>query len=229
HLLLDHDRTMTHPAIPLQIRGGEGFALFMVLPLTLVVGALAVSAVSMLGNARIINIQSEKQGGMENAALSGAEMARGLVNRRPALYPDSGYRQLPGDSLPMADAFGNPLTGFTRRVYVGPSGVATGQYGIFGSIVSVVQDPSGSRAIFRREMAQESFAKSAYFTDLETDPSGSPSYFAPGDQLFGPVHSNDRIQIYNAANGPIFHGSVTTARNVVNANRARFRQGYDEG
>ena len=46
----------------------------------------------------------------------------------------------------------------------------------------------------------------------------------PGDQLFGPVHSNDRIQIYNAANGAVFHGAVTTARTVVNAHRASFRR-----
>ncbi|HEX6924214.1 MAG TPA: DUF4900 domain-containing protein [Longimicrobiaceae bacterium] len=220
---------MIEPLIPRRIRGEEGFALFMVLLLALLVAALSVSAVSMLGNARIINLQAEKQAQMEYAAFSGAEMARALINRRPQLYPDSGFRELPSDSLPLTDASGRRLTGFTRRVYVGPTGVATGQYGIFGSIVSVVEDPRGNRAIFRREMAQESFSKFAYFTDLETDPSGDPIYFAPGDQLFGPVHSNDRIRIYDAPNGPIFHGSVTTARDIVNANRARFRQGYEEG
>ena len=220
---------MSNATIFKPVRGEQGFALFMVLLLTLVVGALSMSALTMLGNARIINIQAEKQVGMENASLSGAELARALVNRRPWLYPDSGYRELPVDSLPMEDADGDPLVGFSRSVYVGPSGVATGQYGIFGSVVSVVEDPRGNRSIFRREMAQESFAKFAYFTDTETDPSGDPIYFAPGDQLFGPVHSNDRIQIYNASNGPIFHGPVTTARNVQNAHRARFRQGYDEG
>ena len=207
----------------------EGFALFMVLLLTLVVGAISMSAISLMGNARLINIQGERQMRMEYAAIAGAEMARGLVNRRPALFPDSGYLELPRDSVPLRDAYGRPIPGFTRRVYVGPSGVATGQYGIFGSIVSVVEDPAGSRSIFRREMTQESFAKFAYFTNKETDPTGTPIYFAPGDQLFGPVHSNDRMRIYNAANGPVFHGPVTTARNVEDAHRAQFRQGYDEG
>ena len=46
------------------VRGEQGFALFMVLLLTLVVGALSMSALTMLGNARIINIQAEKQVGM---------------------------------------------------------------------------------------------------------------------------------------------------------------------
>lgn len=207
----------------------EGFALFMVLLLTLVVGALSMSAISLMGNARLINLQGEQQMRMEYASIAGAEMARGLVNRRPVLFPDSGVRELPRDSLPLRDAYGRPIANLSRRVYVGPTGVATGQYGIFGSIVSVVEDPAGSRSIFRREMTQESFAKFAYFTDKETDPSGNPIYFAPGDQLFGPVHSNDRLRIYNAANGPVFHGTVTTARNVIDANRATFRQGYEEG
>lgn len=212
-----------------RLRNEEGFALFMVLLLALVVGALSMSAVSLMGNARLINVQGERQMRMEQAAISGAEMARGLVNRRPALFPDSGYRQLPSDSLPLRDAFGGSIQGITRRVYAGPSGVATGQYGIFGSLVSVVEDAAGSQSIFRREMAQESFAKFAYFTDKETDTSGGPIWFAPGDQLFGPVHSNDHLRIYNAANGTVFHGQVTTARSVENAHRASFRQGYETG
>ena len=211
------------------VRNEEGFALFMVLLLALVVGALSMSAVSLMGNARLINLQGERQMRMEQAAISGAEMARGLVNRRPALFPDSGYRQLPSDSLPLRDAYGSPIPGITRQIYAGPSGVATGQYGIFGSLVSVVEDAAGSRSIFRREMAQESFAKFAYFTDKESDVSGNPIWFAPGDQLFGPVHSNDHLRIYNAANGTVFHGPVTTARSVENAHRASFRQGYDTG
>jgi hypothetical protein len=211
------------------VRGDEGFALFMVLLVMLVVGALSMSAITMFSNATLINIQADKQVRMENAALSGAEMARALVNRRSALYPDSGYLELPADSLPLEDAAGDPLTGMTRTVYVGPSGVPTGQFGVFGSVVSVVQDPRGNRSIFRREMAQESFAKFAYFTDTETNASGNPIYFAPGDQLFGPVHSNDVIRIYDAANGPIFHGPVTTSLSILNANRASFRQGFDLG
>ena len=46
--------------------------------------------------------------------------------------------------------------------------------GVFGNIVSVVEDAQGNRSIFRREMVQESFAKYAYFTDKETNAAGSP-------------------------------------------------------
>ena len=54
----------------------EGFALFMVLLLTLVVGAISMSAVSLMGNARLINLQGERQMRMEYASIAGAEMAR---------------------------------------------------------------------------------------------------------------------------------------------------------
>src|SRR5690606_31801779 len=45
----------------------EGFALFMVLLLTLVVGAISMSAISLMGNARLINLQGERQMRMEYA------------------------------------------------------------------------------------------------------------------------------------------------------------------
>ena len=65
-----------------------------------------------------------------------------------------------------------------------------GQYGVFGSIVSIAQDPQGNRVIRRGEVFQESFSKYAYFTTIE----GS-IVFANGDQIQGPVHSNDNITI----------------------------------
>src|SRR5690606_23530364 len=67
--------SMTLKNAPRHHRGDEGFALFMVLLLTLVVGALAMSAISMFGNARLINVQADKQARMEYAALSGTEIA----------------------------------------------------------------------------------------------------------------------------------------------------------
>lgn len=207
----------------------RGFALLLVLLLSMIVGALALSAVAVFGNASLINVHAETQAEMEAIAIAGTELGRALVNRTPALYPDSGFVELPAERLTLTDAEGRPLTGYTRRIYAGPTGVATGQFGVFGSIVSIVEDGRGNRTIFRREMVQESFAKFAYFTDHETTVSNTAIYFAPGDQLFGPVHSNDLIRIMNAANGPIFHGTVTTHRYVENANRGQFRQGRQEG
>jgi hypothetical protein len=209
--------------------GEGGFALLLVLLLTMVVGALALSAVSLVGNASLINAHAERQAEMEAASVAGTELGRALVNRRTALYPEAGYVQLPSDSMGFVDALGRPITGYTRSVFAGPTGVATGQFGVFGSIVSVVEDASGAKSIFRREMVQESFAKYAYFTDRETMPNGTAIYFAPGDQLFGPVHSNDYIRIMQASGGPVFHGPVTTHRSVIDAHRAQFRQGMEQG
>jgi hypothetical protein len=207
----------------------RGFALLLVLLLTMVVGALALSAVSLAGNASLVNAHAERQAKMEAASMAGTELGRALVNRSTALYPETGYVVLPADSMTFQDALGHPITGFARTVYAGPSGVPTGQFGVFGSVVSVVEDAHGTRSIFRREMVQESFAKYAYFTDKETTISNSPIYFAPGDQLFGPVHSNDYIRIMQTSGGPVFHGPVTTHRKVVDAHRAQFRQGKQEG
>lgn len=207
----------------------QGFALLLVLLLAMVVGALAMSAITMFGNARIVSILAEQEAEMEEASIAGTELARALINRSPDLFPDDGYTELPGDSVEVRDARGQPATGYTHRIYAGPSGVATGQFGVFGSVVSVVEDDRGNGKIFRREMVQESFAKFAYFTDKETSQSGSPIYFAPGDQLFGPVHSNDQIRIMNSGSGPVFHGPVTTHETIQNKNRATFREGYTEG
>lgn len=209
-------------------RDARGFALLLVLLLAMVVGVLALSAITLHGNASLINLHAERQAEMEAVALAGTELGRALVNRSPALYPQSGFALLPAADLSLQDAQGRPITGYTRRVYAGPTGVATGQFGVFGSVVSVVEDVNGNRSIFRREMVQESFAKFAYFTNHETLPNGTPIYFAPGDQLFGPVHSNDVIQIMNVTGGPVFHGPVTTHRTITNANRAQFRQGNEQ-
>ena len=206
----------------------QGFAFLLVLLLTMAMGVMSVAAITLVGNASLIASSSHQQVVMEDAAASGLELGRALLNTRPGLFPDAGYRELPTDALEPRDALGQPIPGIQRRVYAGPSGIATGQYGVFGSVVSVVEDGAGNRVVRRLEMAQESFAKYAYFTDRETSPTGGAIYFAPGDQLFGPVHSNDVIRIMQASGGPVFHGPVTTAKTVQDAWRAQFKQGRQE-
>jgi hypothetical protein len=121
----------------------------------------------------------------------------------------------------VTDAAGNPLTNIRRSLYVGPTGVSTGQYGVFGSVVSVAMDANGDKIIRRAEIVQESFAKFAYFTDVE----GSIS-FGGGDALFGPVHSNDDINILSS--GASFYGPVTTGGQITNRNYGSYYQGYTE-
>jgi cytoskeletal protein CcmA (bactofilin family) len=100
-----------------------------------------------------------------------------------------------------------PIPNVSRWLYVGPSGVTTGQYGVFGSVVAVTQDAQGDRVIRRNDIFQESFSKYAYFTTVEGN-----ILFANGDQIFGPVHSDDDLHI--APSGATFHGPVSTAKSI---------------
>ena len=114
------------------------------------------------------------------------------------------------------------LEGLTGSIHAGPTGVTSGEYGVFASVVSVVTDAGGGRVVRRRELAQESFARYAYFTDVEP----SNISFGGGDQIFGPVHTNDRLKIYSS--GATFHGPTTTSRTVSGAGYGTFVQGYTE-
>src|SRR5207247_10036074 len=83
-----------------------------------------------------------------------------------------------------------------------------GQYGVFASVVTVAKDVFGNTVVRRGEIDQESFAKYAYFTNTE-----GLIYFANNDQIYGPVHSNDVINI--VAPGATFYGPVSTAKTIA--------------
>ena len=105
---------------------------------------------------------------------------------------------------------------------IGGTGISRGSVSAFGSIVVEVEDASGNRLVRRQQVRQESFARFAYFTSIE------PSYiaFGGGDELWGPVHSNDDIQIYSS--GATFHDEVTTAGEIDGAGYGDFPSGYEE-
>jgi hypothetical protein len=119
-------------------------------------------------------------------------------------------------------ADGSPIPNVRRWLYAGPSGVTTGQYGVFGSIVSVTQDLQGDRVVRRSEVNQESFSKYAYFTTAENN-----IQFANGDLILGPVFSDDYINI--ASSGAIFNGPVATAKKVNGKAFGVYKQGVKEG
>lgn len=205
-----------------QARTDAGFALLVSVLVVLTVGAMALAASVIGSNAAIITRYDDRQGWLEAAALAGIEEIRSRLNGEAGdvLYPDSGYTTLE-NGVPVTDASGSPLPGLTRTSYVGPTGVVSGQYGVFGSVVAVVEDAEGNRVIRRGEIFQESFAKYAYFSNVE-----GGIYFGGGEQIFGPVHSNDRILIHST--GVTFHGPVVTAQTIEGKEYATFRQGYTE-
>jgi hypothetical protein len=198
----------------------RGVALISVLLVTLALVAIAAGALLLTSQTSLVNKYHERQSMLEAAADAGLEEARSRVNGTKALYPDSGYTTLETNA-PVYDAGGSVLPGLKRSLYVGPIGISSGQYGVFGSAVALVSDQSGNQVVRRLEIVQESFAKYAYFTNVE----GS-IVFGSGDQIFGPVHSNDDIEV--SSSGATFHGPVSTAQTISGKSYATFKQGYNE-
>jgi len=199
----------------------RGIALVTTLLLTLAIAAVAAGVVVMTSNTSLINRYHVRQSLLETAADAGLEEGRSEVNGTKALYPDSGYNTLESGAV-VYDAAGNPVPNLRRSLYVGPTGITTGQYGVFGSVVADVRDPFGNRLVRRLEIAQESFAKFAYFTDVEP----ASIAFGNGDQIQGPVHTNDLLKIYSS--GATFLGPVTTAKTISGRSYGTFKQGYQE-
>lgn len=204
---------------PQQKPGNErGFALIMTVLVVVIVGSLIAGATLIGTNHILVNNYYDRQSELEMVADAGLEMVRAQLNAVDSIYPDSGYVTLENGA--------SMGSGMRRWLYVGPSGVTTGQYGVFGSIVSVVEDQGGGRVIRRSQIYQESFSKYAYFTDFEP----STIKFGNGDQIFGPVHSNSPIKIYAPSGGDTatFYGPVRTAQDVENPTYGSWRQGFQE-
>ena len=200
----------------------RGVALITVLLVTLALVAVSAGALMLTSQTSLVNKYHQRQSLLEAAADAGLEEVRSKVNGNIKLYPDTAFTTMETDA-PVYDAGGAVIPGLKRSLYVGPIGIASGQYGVFGSAVSVVSDQSGNRVVRRLEVVQESFAKFAYFTNVE----GS-IVFASGDQIFGPVHSNDQIEVSTSGSGMTFHGPVTTAQDILGKSNATFKQGYNE-
>ena len=137
-------------------------------------------------------------------------------------FQDSGEIQLE-THVPVRDANGAVIPHVYRTTWAGPSFNTTGEFGIFGTIIAKVEDDYGNVVYHRGTVFQETFAKYAYFSNSE-----GGIYFGGGDQIFGPVHSNDVINI--AASGVEFHDVVTTAKTIGGTSYGIFDRGvYAEG
>lgn len=200
----------------------EGIALLLVILLTMVVAAVAAGAALIGANSRLISEYDQRISLLESVADAGLEESRAILNQDPSLFPDSGYVALEEHAV-VYDADRRVVPGVTRSVYAGPVGGGVGQFGSFGAIVSVARDADGAEVIRRRDIERESFAKYAYFTNSE----GNNISFGNGDKLYGPVHSNDNINI--TSGGATFFGPVTTAGVINGKEYATFLDGYTEG
>ncbi|HKE92549.1 MAG TPA: hypothetical protein VKB45_19610 [Gemmatimonadales bacterium] len=199
----------------------RGIALVVVLLVVVAVAAIIAGSALLSSSTSLIARHEARLGVLETAADAGLEEARSTINGTKALYPDTGFTTLEaGVAVYAAD--GSAIPNVQRWLYAGPSGVTTGQYGVFGSIVSVTQDLQGDRVVRRSEVNQESFAKYAYFTTAENN-----IQFANGDLILGPVFSDDYINI--ASSGATFAGPVATAKKVNGKAFGVYKQGLTEG
>ncbi len=203
------------------VNNERGVALFLVMMIVFAVGTLSVVTAVVSHNAALINRYNDRQNVLVAAADAALEEIRSTLNLGGIAYPDDGYITVEANTE-VTDAYGNIIPDVTRSTYVGPTGITSGQYGVFGSVLTIVEDAFGNKVIRRGEVIQESFSKYAYFTDVEP----SNISFGGGDQIQGPIHSNSDIKIY--ASGATFLGTVTTAGIVPTPQYGTFAQGYTE-
>src|SRR5690349_21806176 len=128
--------------VPLRMKNERGIALVTVLLLTLVIATLAVTAVMLGGNATLVMKYRQRETLLQNAADAGIEEARSAVNGNKTLMPDSGFKAFESNAV-IYDAANKPIPNVTRSTYIGPTGITSGEYGVYASAVTVVKDVFG--------------------------------------------------------------------------------------
>ena len=210
--------TPRRPPVPLR----RGAALFIVMLFVVAVGALSITAIVTTGNAALVAKSHARENDLRYSAEAALAIGKSRLNFDADALPDTGYVVLLKDASLMS-ADNQQIPGVKVTVYAGPSGSSSGQFGRFASVVAEARDNQGNGFIRRLELTQESFAKYAYWSNDESNSSGT-IYFGGGDQLWGPVWSNDRISI--AASGASFHDEVATASTISGAGNGTFYKGY---
>lgn len=203
------------------VRNERGVALFLALLLLVVVASLAIGAIMLSSNASLLGKYHVKEAEMRASADAGLEWARDTINGTPGILPAAGNNPLQ-IAQPVRDATGAIIPGYTRSVFVGKSGTTTGQFGVYASVISRIDDNAGRAVVVRRgELAQQSFSQFARFDDVTT----SSVVFANGIQVFGPIHTNGILYVGSAGNPAIFWGRATTAATVQTASNGTFVMG----
>jgi hypothetical protein len=204
-------------------RSRRGFALLTVILVTVVAATIALG-VSMLSMSNVlIQSASERAMQVDDAALSGLEVARARLNAKLDSVPTIGYATIEDGVLITSSP--QPITRSTWVARMGntDSLAAGGEYGMQAEIVSRTVDASGNRAVRRALMFQQSFARYAYFSDIGKTPSGATLWFSNGWTVQGPMHSNDSIYIWNGTfPQAIFRDDVTTAQGLANRDKGSF-------
>ena len=205
-----------------RVRNEDGMAMFLTLLMLMIVASVATAAIMVSGNASLLGRYHAKEAEMRASADAGLELGRDTINGTPNILPASGFVILQSGQ-PVTDASGAVIPGYTRSIFAGKSGTTTGQYGVFASVISRIDDNAGRAVVVRRaELSQESFAQFARFDDTTV----SSVVFANGIQVFGPIHTNGVLYVGNSGNPATFHGPATTASSINSPANGVFKQGY---
>ena len=198
---LDRRRSL-HAPPGVDRRGG---ALLLVLFVTVALGAIAASAVALTRSTSLISAYYERERDFRYAAEAGLAIGRSRVQRDTTLaLPDSGFITVP--RTPVLDANGTPLPRAGVTLYIGKSGITTGQYGQFVTVIARADDGSNTRYVRRLELAAENFARFAMFTN--TWQNGLA--YGTGEFIRGLAWSNQNWASYGSPTYYDTVGAVTT-------------------
>lgn len=203
-------------------------AIIITLILTVALGALALSAVYLASGTKIGSGLSNRAADLQYAADAALQMGKSYINADPEAMPETGYREITFDGGVLRDAEGAAIPGVSVRVWAGPTGATTGQFGAFGSVIAEAKDQTGGKVVRRLELAQENFARFAYWSNRENN-AGSPIWFGGGDVIFGPTWSNDTVRINSKGALPFaaqFRDDFGTAKVIIQADQGDFWKGY---
>src|SRR5438046_10532255 len=128
----------------MHIHNQRGIALVTVLRGTMAVATLMSTAAVLGGNTALVTRYRQRETLLTTVADAGIEEARSAVNGTRTLMPDTGYKAFETRAV-VYDALGNPIPNVTRTTYIGPTGITSGQYGVFASVVTVAKNLLGAQ------------------------------------------------------------------------------------
>ncbi|MDB4885533.1 MAG: hypothetical protein JWN79_971 [Gemmatimonadetes bacterium] len=204
-------------------RARRGVALVFVMVFVIAMAALAVSSIFMSSGTTLYAKSYDRERDLRYAAEVALAIGRTRITKSPGLLvlpPGVDYRQIMTNER-LLGADNAPVPDVVVNVYIGLTGSSSGQNGRFASIIAQAVDTAKRASFVRRlELTQESFAKYAYWSDRESN-SGRTIFFNNGDQLWGPVWSNDQISI--GSGGATFNSDVGTAMGIDGQQFGTFR------
>jgi Tfp pilus assembly protein PilX len=190
-------------------RGERGSTLLVVLIIMAAIGAIAagMSVMARTESALASNDVQDKE--TFYLCESAVEEAVAYLNTLGEPFRGTG----PNRDQPLALMTDEARDNGRVTVYLDAKDTNSGQATRFVQIQARAVHTNGrvSKALSVR-VGQQNFSRYAYFSDLEVRSSGSIIWFFSGDQLFGPVHTNDQFHI---AGSPVFHQETSSVASSI--------------